>query len=355
MATSKRILITGGCGFIGSNLAVYLSTAGHSVTAMDNLSRRGSEYLADRVRRHGGRVVHGDIRCPEDFDRVPEVDVLIDCSAEPSVLVGASGDEARYMLNVNLLGSLNCFEWARKHRCAVLFMSTSRVYPVEPFCRAHYQETETRLQYDDVIPGITGRGVSTACSLDGPRSLYGATKLAAELILQEYADAYDMPSVINRCGVVAGPWQLGKVDQGVFTYWLACHYFKKPLRYIGFGGSGKQVRDVLHIDDLCRLIDIQLQSIDKARAECYNAGGGLESSLSLLECTELCRTLTGHTVDIQGDAGNRPFDIPWYVTDNEQVSAAYDWTPRKSAKEVLADIYQWLEENQTVFSSLFNG
>lgn len=353
---SKKILITGGCGFIGSNLSIYLMNGGHSVVSFDNFSRVGSEYLAERIRSNGGTVVRGDIRCQEDLDRLPAADVLIDCSAEPSVLVGSDGADARYLLNVNLLGSLNCFEWARKHNSAVVFLSTSRVYPIAKLFSARYDEEDTRFQYaDDRIPGVSKEGVSTEYPLDGARSLYGATKLAAEIILEEYANAYNLPCVINRFGVVAGPWQLGKVDQGVFTYWLANHYFKKPLKYIGFGGKGKQVRDVLHIDDACRLIEMQLGRIEQLRAERFNVGGGLTGSLSLLECTALCRRLTGHDVPITPELTDRPFDLPWYVTDNTAISAAFGWQPQKSPSVILGDTFDWLRQNEAMFSRILNA
>ena len=100
-------------------------------------------------------------------------------------------------------------------------------------------------------------GVAEDFPLAGARTLYGSTKLAAELLIEEYRAAYGLRAVVNRCGVVAGPWQMGKVDQGVFTYWMLAHHFRRPLSYIGFGGSGKQVRDLLHVEDLIELLDEQ--------------------------------------------------------------------------------------------------
>lgn len=350
----ETVLITGGCGFIGSNLAVSLLAHGYSVTCLDNFSRKGSEILAGRVEQAGCRVVRGDVRCMEDLNRLPRADILIECSAEPSVLVGSKGDDARYLLNVNLLGALNCFEWVRERAGKIVFMSTSRVYPIHRLHDAHYDETPTRFQFADTLPGVTVEGVSTQCPLNGVRSLYGAGKLAAEIILEEYAHAYDMPSVINRCGVIAGPWQLGKVDQGVFTYWLANHYFKRPLKYIGFGGAGKQVRDVLHVKSLCRLIELQLRELDSFRGKRFNVGGGLAGSLSLLEATDLCRQITGNTVPIEVEAAERPFDLPWYVTDNKEVCGRFDWTPEYTPQDILQETYAWLVGNEAVFSSVFN-
>ena len=353
MATT--VLITGGCGFVGSNLAVFLATRGMDVVCLDNFSRRGSEYLAERVISAGCRVVRGDVRCPEDLAKIAGADVLVECSAEPSVLVGSRGGDARYLMNVNLVGALNCFEWAREHRSGVVFMSTSRVYPIHRIHSAKYRESETRFQLVEAGQGLSSQGVSVDCPLDGVRSLYGASKLAAEIVLAEYSAAYDLPCIINRCGVIAGPWQLGKVDQGVFTYWLANHYFKKPLKYIGFGGSGKQVRDLLHVDDLCDLIGRQIQALPNHRAERFNVGGGLAGSLSLMETTGLCREITGNVVEISSEATERPFDLPWYVTDNGNTGEVFGWTPQYTPQDILVSTYEWLKAHEQAFSKVFNG
>lgn len=349
----KTILITGGCGFVGSNLGIHLAEQGFQVTCFDNLSRHGSEQLAERVQRAGCNVIRGDVRNSEDLDHVPAADVLIECSAEPSVLVGSNGSDARYLLNVNLVGALNCFEWARKKQSGIIFLSTSRVYPIQPLHEAAYEEADTRFHLKNAIPGISRKGVSVDCPLKGIRSLYGASKLAAETVLTKYSATYNLPCVINRFGVIAGPWQLGKVDQGVFTYWLANHYFKKPLKYIGFGGRGKQVRDLLHVQDVCKLIHRQILTLDVFRGECFNAGGGLAGSLSLLETTEICRKLTGHVVPISGELQERPFDLPWYVTDNGSTQDVFKWTPQHTPEQILADTFEWLKANESDFKRFF--
>ena len=125
--------------------------------------------------------------------------------------------------------------------------------------------------------------------------------------------------MINRCGVIAGPWQMGKVDQGVFSWWLLSHLFGRPLSYIGYGGSGKQVRDLLHVDDLVDLVDEQLGDPERWSGVTANVGGGRECSLSLLETTELCRELTGSEVaDRRRVPETRPGDVPVYLSDCSQ-------------------------------------
>ncbi|MDX2128573.1 MAG: NAD-dependent epimerase/dehydratase family protein [Chloroherpetonaceae bacterium] len=351
-----KILITGGSGFVGSNLAVYLSQKGHQVTCLDNLSRRGSEILLSRILELGCDFVHGDIRNPEDFGKLKgSFDTLIECSAEPSVLVGTEGDDARYMLNVNLAGSLNCFEYARKTGAGVIFISTSRVYPYTRLNELQFVERDTRFELKENSQGVSINGVSTKFDLKGARSLYGATKLASEVILEEYAHSYNMPAIINRCGVIAGPWQLGKVDQGVFTFWLTAHYFKKNLKYIGFGGKGKQVRDLLHVLDLCELVEKQLAALPKYRGEVFNSGGSRPVSLSLLETTALCEEITGNKVSVMQSPENRPADVIWYVTDNGQTEPEFGWKPKRTPKEILQDTFNWIKENESRFSKLFNS
>ena len=356
ISTNRHILITGGCGFIGSNLAVALAADGHQVTCFDNLSRRGSEVLLTRVLEHGCEFAHGDIRSVEDLARLKgDFDLMIECSAEPSVLVGTQGADAMFLLNNNLVGSLNCFELARQRRMGVLFLSTSRVYPYTSINALRFAEADTRFEYADSNPGVSARGISTEFPLDGSRSLYGATKLASEIILQEYSQQYDIPCIINRCGVIAGPWQLGKVDQGVFTYWLAQHLFGKNLKYIGFGGTGKQVRDLLHVADLTDLLKKQIAAIEPYRGQVFNVGGSAYSNLSLRETTTLCARITGHTVEITPNPVDRPADVIWFLTDNGVTEEAFSWQPARSPETILTDIFLWLTHHQSEFERVMGG
>ncbi|MBI5542738.1 MAG: NAD-dependent epimerase/dehydratase family protein [Deltaproteobacteria bacterium] len=343
----KSALITGGCGFIGSSLAVALARAGWQVTCLDNLSRRGSELILERLREHGCGFVHADIRCPEDLAKVAQRGgVLIECSAEPSVLAGSRGELARGMLANNLVGALNCFELARERGMAVVFFSSSRVYPYDRINALRFEEVATRFELAEASAGVSRQGIDTGFSLEGRRSLYGATKLAGELVLQEYSAQFEVPAVINRCGVVAGPWQLGKVDQGVFTFWLAAHHFQRPLRYLGFGGTGKQVRDLLHVGDLAELVLRQLEHLGELRGEVFNAGGSTVANLSLQETTALCREITGSKVLVEPCLESRPADVVWYLTDNRKAQERFGWTPRRDARAILADTYAWLREHE---------
>ena len=345
----STILITGGAGFVGSCLALGLRRhrEGVRVIALDNLKRRGSELNLSRLREAGVEFVHGDIRNPEDLDAAGKVDLILECSAEPSVLSGYGGSPA-YVLNTNLTGSINCFELARRHGAGVIFLSTSRVYPVAAINGLSYTEQETRFALDAAqpMPGASALGIAEDFPLDGPRSLYGATKLCSELVLQEYQDMYGVKAVINRCGVITGPWQMGKVDQGVVVLWVARHVYGGRLGYIGFGGLGKQVRDMFHVEDLLQLILYEIDHLDALSGKVFNAGGGIGVSTSLLELTKLCQEVTGNTIAIANVVEDRPADIRLYVTDNTRVTQATGWSPRHGVKAIVTDIHAWICEHR---------
>jgi CDP-paratose 2-epimerase len=343
----KRILITGGAGFVGANLAVSFKRhfADVEVFALDNLKRRGSELNIRRLAQAGVAFLHGDVRCREDLDACPPFDLLIDCAAEPSVQAGLDGSPLP-VIQHNLAGTIHCMEAARRHDAAFVLLSTSRVYPIARLNELPFREEATRFAW------TTTEGVDEDFPLDGARSVYGATKLAAELLLQEYAYSYNMPALINRCGLLAGPWQMGKVDQGVVTLWVARHYFGVPLRYIGFGGEGKQVRDVLHVEDLFDLLVRQLAGVSRWRGEIYNVGGGREVSVSLLELTHHCRDAMGRAVPIQPQPTTSPVDIRLYLTDHRRATRAFDWQPRRTVAHIVADIASWVRANEEVLRPL---
>jgi CDP-paratose 2-epimerase len=347
----KRIVVTGGAGFVGAHLALLLKQSFPDVTvlACDNLKRRGSELNLPRLSRGGVSFQHGDIRCPEDLATWPAFDLLIDCSAEPSVQAGLDGAPLPVIQN-NLSGTINCLEAARRNDAAFLFISTSRVYPIVPVNSLPYEEQSTRFAWTAArhAPGWTLRGITEDFPLAGARSLYGATKLAAELVIQEYAFSFGLPVLINRCGLLTGPWQMGKVDQGVIALWVARHHFGSPLKYTGFGGAGKQVRDLLHVADLFDLLTRQMNDPSCWDGRVYNVGGGVDVSVSLLELTGLCQTATGRQLQITGDAATSPVDMRIYITDSSRVMADFSWQPRRRPAEIVADIASWIRENENL-------
>jgi CDP-paratose 2-epimerase len=338
-----RVLVTGGAGFVGGNLVVSLAERhpDWEIVALDNLMRRGSELNLPRLREAGAEFVHGDVREPGDLAAAGHFDAMVECSAEPSVLAGFA--DTSYSVQTNLLGAFNCLERARAEGAFVVFLSTSRVYPVAPQLELELEEAETRFELSGSQPvaGAGRAGIAEDFPLGGARTLYGATKLSAEHLIEEYADAFGLRAVTNRCGVIAGPWQMGKVDQGVFSWWLLSHRFGRPLTYIGYGGSGKQVRDLLHVDDLVDLVEEQLGDPGRWSGVTANVGGGRECSLSLLETTALCRELTGNEVPIGSEAETRPGDVPVYLSDCAHLHSLTSWRARRGPRDVLTDLLDW--------------
>lgn len=353
---SRRVLITGGAGFVGSALALGLSDRypDWHITALDNLKRRGSELNLRRLQQAGVHFVHGDVRNAEDLDpNALQPDLILECSAEPSVLAGYSSPN--YVLQTNLVGTIHCLELARQTQADFIFLSTSRVYPIRYLSGLKFVEQDTRFELlqDQELPGVSQHGIAEDFPLDQPRSLYGATKLASELLTLEYAEAYGLRTVINRCGVLTGPWQMGKVDQGVFALWMAFHYFQKTLKYIGYGGTGKQIRDFLHIADLLDLIDLQINSLELLKGQVFNAGGGAQNTLSLYETTQLCQEMTGCTIPIEPVPETRVGDVPIFITDSRKLMAATGWQPKRDARTTLMDIYEWIRHYETELKSIF--
>jgi CDP-paratose 2-epimerase len=351
----STILITGGAGFVGSNLSILFKTKypNYEVIAFDNLKRRGSELNLKRFAEVGVKFIHGDIRNPEDLASVGPITHLIDACAEPSVLAGINSDPS-YLINTNLLGTIHCLNYAVKHNANFLFLSTSRVYPIEPITNIAFTEAETRFEVNAVqsIGGISPKGISEKFTLEGFRSLYGSTKLASELLIEEYRAFSGLKTVINRCGVLTGPWQFGKVDQGFMVLWIANHFYNKKLGYFGFGGTGKQVRDILHVKDLFRLVDIQLHDIEKYSGGIYNVGGGREVSVSLAELTKISEKITGNKIQIDSVKEDRVADIRIYLSDSEKIEALSGWKPEYSSEKICEEIFFWLKENEALLKPL---
>lgn len=350
-----KLLITGGAGFVGSSLCIQLKEKypDYSITAFDNLKRRGSELSLADFKKIDVNFIHGDIRNAEDLDAVGEFDVLIEASAEPSVMAGLNSDPT-YVINNNLYGSVNCFNACLKKKAKLIFLSTSRVYPIDTIESANFTEEPTRFSFaaDQKEKGISKLGISEELSLNGARSFYGTTKLSSELFIQEYSAFYNLQAAVTRFGVIAGPRQMGKTDQGVVTLWMAKHYWKQSLNYIGYGGLGKQVRDLLHIDDLIALIDLQIHNIEKFNGKIYNAGGGLSASASLLEMTALCEKISGNKITIGSEKQNRPADLRLFITDNSKIEKETGWTPKKNVETIFSDIFTWINANEDQLKSI---
>lgn len=355
-----KVLITGIAGFVGSRLAQYLTAHLSSLTlvGIDNLSRRGSETNLPLLKQLGVQFVHGDIRVKDDVQELPDVDWIIDCAANPSVLAGINGGTAQ-LVQHNLAGTLHLLEKCRSSKAGFILLSTSRVYGINELNALPLQEGSTRFELDafQALPhGFTAQGVTEAFPTSAPVSIYGATKLASEVMAMEYALTFDFPIWINRCGVIAGPGQFGKIDQGIFSFWIYNWMLNRPLGFIGYGGQGKQVRDLMHPDDLGALLLKQLAygQNDGQKPSILNLGGGNEGSFSLLELNNYCRERFETEKNIGSEKATRPFDLPYYVTDTSLAKSAWDWKPSKNKVDILNEIADWAFEHQQRIVANFN-
>jgi CDP-paratose 2-epimerase len=353
-----RLLITGICGFVGSTLARALTEhppAGEplSIFGVDNFSRPGSETNRHELKRRGLKIFHGDLRAPSDLDNLPTFDWVIDAAANPSVLAGVDGKtSSRQILDHNLASTVNVLELCKRHKAGFLLLSTSRVYSIPALAGLPMVEQNGAFTLDTgkpLPPGVSVAGVKENFSVAPPVSLYGASKLASELLALEYAETFGFPVWINRCGVLAGAGQFGRADQGIVSFWINSWLSKKPLKYIGFGGHGYQSRDVLHPRDLVPVLHRQFAFQGAAPARIFNFAGGVQNTFSLLQLSRWCAGRFGEQA-VAADHTPRPFDIPWMVMDSAQARSFWNWEPQTKLAEIFEEIAQhaaahpdWLE------------
>lgn len=353
-----KILITGGCGFVGSNLAKYFAKDGSDVFVIDNLKRRGSESNIYDFKNLNIKFIHGDLRNKEDLNCIEDrFDLLIDAAAEPSVLSGINNNNIRYVLDTNLYGTINLLDFAIKNCKCMIFLSTSRVYSITDLKNIPLIENDSRFSIDSskiLSTGLSKLGINENFPTNnGFRSIYGTTKLASELIIQEYSRLFNYPIMINRCGIIAGAGQFGKNDQGIFSFILSKYLLKQNIKFFGFNGEGKQVRDMLHPLDLYTLICKQYSSNYFWNADIYNVGGGIANSISLKDFSVICEKLTKNNIDIEKIKNTTDVDIPYYITDYSNVSKKFDWIPKISIDEISIDIYNWLNSNYNLLHNIF--
>jgi CDP-paratose 2-epimerase len=351
-----RILLSGICGFVGSTLARAFagSGAGHELMGFDNFIRPGSETNRRHLKALGVKLFHGDLRLASDLEALPAADWVIDAAANPSVLAGVDGrTSSRQLVEHNLCGTVNLLEFCKLHRAGFILLSTSRVYAIPPLASLSTETHDGAFRPSRTKPlpaGLSAAGVDETFSTQAPVSLYGATKLASEALALEYGEAYGLPVFVNRCGVLAGAGQFGRPDQGIFAYWLNAWLRRQPLRYLGFAGTGHQVRDCLHPRDLLPVLYQQMAAPPLASTDrIANFSGGAESAMSLRQLSAWCSSHLGpHSVD--ADPAPRRFDIPWLVLDSTKAARLWDWRPATPTHTVLEEIVaharahpDWLE------------
>jgi CDP-paratose 2-epimerase len=344
-----RILITGICGFVGSTLARSLVAAGHQVAGFDNYIRPGSETNREPLIRLGVKVLTADLRNAAEIEALPSADFVIDAAANPSVLAGVDGKtSSRELVDHNLLGTINVLEYCKRHRAGFILLSTSRVYSISPLAALPVRVVAGALEPDPAGPlpaGAGAAGVTESFATIAPISLYGATKLASEALALEYGETFGFPVFINRCGVLAGAGQFGRADQGIFAFWINSWRRQRPLKYLGFGGHGHQVRDCLHPRDLVTVLEKQFAAPTLAAADrVANFSGGIESAMSLRQLSDWCGKRFGPHV-VAADGTPRQFDIPWIVLDPAKAGRVWDWRPATPTAAILDEIARHAEQN----------
>ncbi len=350
-----HLIVTGAAGFVGSNIIRFFKEhySDCEITAIDNLSRRGSENNIHQLKLLNVNFVHADVRNKEDIDDLPKADWIIDCAANPSVLAGLDGGSLG-LVNNNLIGTINLLEKCKKDNAGFIMLSTSRVYSINELNNVPLTENGNgfEIQPSSSYPtGFSSLGVSETFSIASPISLYGATKLASEVLALEYHHTFGFPVWINRCGVIAGPGQFGKIDQGIFSYWIYQYLLNKPLAYIGFGGNGAQARDMIHPDDISKMLIMQIENPIKKTSRILNLGGGIKNTLSLKQLNQFCLENIGKK-DIRSITDNRSFDIPLYATDYSLATKGWGWIPSISAGEILQQILSYAKGNLPLIEKL---
>ena len=336
-----KILVTGGCGFVGSNIAIYLkkNLKNSQISSLDNLIRKGASLNLKRLKKHKINNYKINIEDFKKIKKLPKFNLIIDCCAEPAI--EASRKDKDRVFNTNLLGTFNILQKCINDKSNIIFLSSSRVYSIEKL-KELVKNPNLRK------PLKITKKICENFETSSASSLYGFTKLASEKLIKEFFYKTKLKYLVNRFGVIAGPWQFGKQDQGFVTLWVASHILKKKLSYIGFGGKGHQVRDVIHIDDVCSIILLQIKKIKKIYNSTFNIGGGLKNAISLKKLTNKCEKLTQNKITISKNSRTSIFDIPYYVTDNSKIIKSYRWKPKKNLNHILIDIFNWINKNKMV-------
>lgn len=350
-----HILVTGGCGFIGSHVALHLRDKGNKVSVMDNLVRRGAEKNIAVLERRGISFFHGDVRNPEDLANLPGgIELVCDTSAQPSVVTGYANP--LFDITNNGLGAIHILEYVRARRLPLIFWSSNRVYGADRLNALPRRETATRFEYDPNAWSLApaeqrprgfdpAHGVSEEFSIDGgQRSIYGLSKLIADAACQEYAQAYDLPIVVNRFGVISGVGQFGHADQGWVVWWAIAHWLRLPLTYLGW--QGKQVRDVLFVEDMLAVLDRQLAQVASFRGEVFNLGGGAGNAISLCEATKCMQEISSRSTGITISDQARKGDVVLYWTDNRKAAQKLHWQPKIDLSTGLRHIFDWIRQNE---------
>lgn len=339
-----KILITGGSGFIGTNLANHFIATGHEVTLYDNLSRRGTEknlaWLREQY-RDKFRFIQGDVRDYTSLcQAVRGVHAVYHLASQ--VAVTTSVKNPREDFEINLLGTFNLLEAVRENadKPIVIFTSTNKVYG--KMDNLPVVEEDKYYRFEDHPYGI-----SEEQCLDF-HSPYGCSKGAADQYMRDYVRIYDIPTVVFRMSCIYGPRQLGTEDQG----WVAYFIIAATLGYsISIYGNGKQVRDILFVEDLVRAFELATNRIDVTAGQVYNIGGGKENTIAIwAEFGPILSELTGREIPVQYKEW-RQGDQPVYISDIRKAQRDFGWQPQISKAEGISRLYQWITSHRDLFKA----
>ncbi|MBN1902653.1 GDP-mannose 4,6-dehydratase [Candidatus Sumerlaeota bacterium] len=337
----NNCLITGGAGFIGVNLAQYLIQKNKSVRILDNLSRKGvDKNLAWLNSAFPGRFefIRADIRNFEEVRKnIHDIDTVFHFASQ--VAVTTSVEDPRTDFEVNALGALNVLEAARilENPPSVLFTSTNKVYG--KLSQMDLREMDKRYQFPS-----DNKGVDENQPLDF-YSPYGCSKGAADQYIRDYSRIYGLQTTVFRMSCIYGPHQFGNEDQGWVAHFVLSALLNRPLKIFG---NGKQVRDILYVDDLVRAFCMAAENPDKASGGIFNIGGGCDNSVSLLELMDILRDITGNEMPSQYFDW-RPGDQKIYISDIKKAEDILGWKPEISAKQGILKIYEWIKSNRNLF------
>ena len=336
---SKTILITGGCGFIGTNAASHYLKLGYKVISFDNLSRPGArQNLAWLKKQKGGLIfVKGDIR---NYKKVLETfkkyrpNKVLHLAAQVTMVTSLLNPREDF--EINALGSFNVLEAMRntKSKAAALYSSTNKV--MGELLHIPVVEKKKRYDYRDIKKGVDE---NFPLDFHGP---YGCSKGAGDQYFIDYARIFGLNTVVFRQSGIYGPHQFGIEEQGWIAWFCNALLFKKPVTIFG---NGKQVRDVLYVDDLLLAYDSALKNIKKSRGRAYNIGGGSKFSLSIWELFSVLEKLTGKKFSYKFGPW-RPGDQKVYISDISRAKKDFKWQPSISPKEGIKNLYNWILQNK---------
>ena len=342
----KKIFITGICGFVGSNLALFFKDRNYQVYGVDNLSRKGSNKNYLRLKKIGIKILKGNLCSNKVLKKIlknNKYNNLIHCAGFTSVLDGTNLITAKNLYENNIISTLNSLEIAKKSNSNFIYISSSRVYNLPALTNLKLKFKKYYKLSSNKEIGLSKRGVNENFSTSSPVSLYGNTKIICEKIIEEYCSINKIDFVINRCGLLTGSGQLYRNDQGIVSCWINSWKKNKKLHYIGFNGLGFQTRDCLHPHDLANLLSAQIKKINKLKKnnKIFNVSGGLDSSFSLKELSEWCCENISYR-KVKSANHHRLFDIKWLVLDNSKAKKMFKWKIKYKKNKIFQNI---LNEN----------